>query len=110
MIVTRLTQAWAVGRAAICGIIHSPGFAHALVGAAITLVVGAFFAVVYLGPWGNAAVCAFLMYVMRERRQSEEHFGSNRIPLSRWKPRAYRDFLWPGVGGGLIAVAIELAF
>ena len=110
MILTHVKRAWAVGCAATWAIIHSPGFAHALMGAAITLVLGAFFALFYLGPWGTAAVCAFLMYVMRERRQSEEHFGSNRISLARWKPRAYRDFLWPGVGGGLIAVAIELAF
>ena len=103
-------QALAVWRGAAWGFVRSPGLSHALLAALITLIVGAFFALVYLGPWGNAAVCAFLMYVMRERRQSEEHFGSNRIALWKWKPRAYRDFLWAGVGGGLVALAIELAF
>ena len=105
-----IKQAFAIWRAAIWDFVRSPGFLHAVLAALITLIVGTFFALVYLGPWGNAAVCAFLMYVMRERRQSEEHFGGNRISLWKWKPRSYRDFLWAGVGGGLVALAIELAF
>jgi len=36
----------------------TPGLSHALLAALITLIVGTFFAMVYLGPWGNAAVCA----------------------------------------------------
>jgi hypothetical protein len=103
-------QALAVWRAAIWDFVRSPGLSHALLAALITLVVGAFFALAYLGPWGNAAVCATLMYVMRERRQSEEHFGSNRIPLWQWKPRAGRDIAWPALAAALVAVAIELVW
>lgn len=88
----------------------TPGLSHALLAALITLIVGAVFALVYFGPWGSAAVCAFLMYAMRERRQSEEHFGSNRIPLWQWKPRAWRDMAWPAVSAAVVALAIELAF
>ena len=87
-----------------------PGFSHALLGVAITLMVGAIFAVAPLGPWGSAAVCAFLMYAMRERRQSEEHFGSNRIPLWQWKPRAWRDMAWPALAGAMVAALIEWIF
>jgi len=105
-----IKQAWAVWRGAAWGFVRSPGFLHAVLAALITLVVGTFFALVYLGPWGNAAVCAFLMYVMRERAQSEIALGSKRIPLWRWLPRSYRDFLWAGISGGLVALLIELAF
>jgi hypothetical protein len=107
---THIKQLLASKAQAARNFFRSPGFAHAVLAALITLVVGAFFALVYLGPWGNAAVCAFLMYVMRERAQSEIALGSKRIPLWRWLPRSYRDFLWAGVGGGLVALAIELAF
>ena len=110
MILTHYKQALAVWRHAAWGFVRSPGLSHALLAALITLIVGAFFALVYLGPWGNAAVCAFLMYVMRERAQSEIALGSKRIPLWRWLPRSYRDFLWAGVGGGLVALAIEWQF
>jgi hypothetical protein len=107
---THIKQLLAGAYAAARNFFRSPGFAHAVLAALITLVVGAFFALVYLGPWGNAAVCAFLMYVMRERAQSEIALGSKRIPLWRWLPRAYRDFLWAGNGGGLVALAIEWQF
>lgn len=105
-----IKQAWAVWRHAARGFVRSPGFLHAILAALITLIVGTFFALVYLGPWGNAAVCAFLMYVMRERAQSEIMLGNKRIPLWRWLPRSYRDFLWAGVGGGLVTLAIESLF
>ena len=105
-----IKQAWAVWRHAAWDFVRSPGLSHALLAALITLIVGAVFALVYLGPWGNAAVCATLMYVMRERRQSEEHFGSNRIMPWQWKPRAGRDIAWPTLAAALVAVAIELVW
>jgi len=48
-------------------------------------------------------------YVGRERRQSEEHFGSNRIYPWQWKPRAGRDIAWPALAAALVAFLIEVA-
>jgi hypothetical protein len=103
-----IKQAFAVWRHAAWGFVRSPGLSHALLAALITLIVGALFALVYLGPWGNAAVCAFLMYVMRERAQSEIAYRNKLLSLWTWLPRSYRDFLWAGVGGAVVAVIIEL--
>ena len=108
MSLTHYKKTFSVLRAAAWGFARSPGFLHAILAALITLIVGTFFALVYLGPWGNAAVCAFLMYVMRERAQSEIAYRNKLIPLWTWLPRSYRDFLWAGVGGALVAVIIEL--
>ena len=108
MSLTHYKKTFSVLRAAAWGFVRSPGFLHAILAALITLIVGTFFALVYLGPWGNAAVCVALMYVMRERRQSEEHFGSNRIMLWRWKPRAGRDIAWPALAAASVAILIEV--
>jgi hypothetical protein len=88
----------------------TPGLGHAALGVAFTLALGAVFSVLpYLGPYGYAAMCATVFYVSRERRQSEEHFGSNRIMPWQWKPRAGRDIAWPALAAALVALLIEVA-
>lgn len=79
-----------------------PGLAHAAIAVVLTVLVGGLAAVLgRLGvPIGAAAVGASFAigaYLMRERRQSEEWAGSNRIPPWVWKPRALRDAGWPAV-------------
>ncbi len=88
---------------------RSPGISHALLGAAFAAIIGLSCALVSL-PAVIGAAFAIGFYVGRERRQSEEHFGSNRIPLWQWKPRAWRDMAWPAVSAAVVALAIELAF
>jgi hypothetical protein len=87
-----------------------PGVGHAALGIVIMLVVGGGLALIPVGPWGAGAVAAFIFYLSRERRQSEEHFDSNRIPPWKWKPRAGRDMGWPALAAATVALAIELAF
>jgi hypothetical protein len=88
----------------------TPGLGHALIGLAIWLVVS----LVAL-PFGTGAhmwfgvMAAAWFYIGRERRQSEEHFGSNRIPPWRWKPRAFRDMAWPILAVVVATVAVRLA-
>jgi hypothetical protein len=88
--------------------LRSPGLGHAALGIVITLMVGGFLALVPVGPWGAGAVAAFIFYMSRERRQSEEHFGSNRIWPWQWKPRAGRDIAWPALAAALVALLIEV--
>lgn len=77
-----------------------PGLAHALIGAAIAAPLTLAF-----GPAaGIAAAVGF--YVGRERRQSEEWAGSNRIPPWVWKPRALRDIGWPAIAATAVSLAI----
>ncbi|MBR0677630.1 hypothetical protein GXW77_15745 [Roseomonas alkaliterrae] len=77
-----------------------PGLSHALLGAAIAAPLAA-----GLGPAaGIAGAVGF--YAGRERRQSEEHFGSNAIPPWRWKPRALRDIAWPALAAAAVSLAI----
>ncbi len=85
----------------------APGLTHAALGVAITLVVGGVLAAAPIGPWGAGAVAAFIFYLSRERRQSEEHFGSNRIWPWQWKPRAWRDMAWPSLAAAGTAFLIE---
>lgn len=83
-----------------------PGLSHALIGLVIWLVVSvaAFYAAPGQHLWfGVTAAAAF--YVGRERRQSEEFFGSNRIPVWKWRPRALRDMAWP-IGVVLLATVV----
>tara|TARA_R110000868_G_scaffold25436_6_gene99417 strand:+ start:685 stop:969 length:285 start_codon:yes stop_codon:yes gene_type:complete len=87
----------------------TPGFSHALLGAALTVTIGLPCALVGL-PSVIGAVFAIGFYVGRERRQSEEHFGSNRIMPWQWKPRAGRDVAWPALSSVVVALLIELAF
>ena len=84
----------------------TPGAAHALLGAALTALIGLPCALAGL-PALIGAAFAIGFYVGRERRQSEEHFGSNRIAPWRWKPRAGRDIAWPAVASAATAVLIE---
>lgn len=77
-----------------------PGLSHALIGAAIAAPLSAAFG----AAAGIAGAVGF--YAGRERRQSEEHFGSNRIPPWRWKPRALRDIAWPALAATIVAIAI----
>lgn len=86
-----------------------PGLGHAALGAAFTAIIGIPCAFAGL-PVVIGAVFAIGFYTGRERRQSEEHFGSNRIWPWVWKPRAGRDIAWPALASVLVALAIELAF
>lgn len=86
----------------------SPGLSHALIGAALTTLIGLPCALVGL-PALIGAAFAIGFYVGRERRQSEEHFGSNRIWPWQWKPRAARDIAWPALAAALTALLIEVA-
>jgi hypothetical protein len=84
-----------------------PGVGHALIGAGLTALIGIPCALIGL-PALIGAGFAIGFYVGRERRQSEEHFGSNRIPPWRWKPRAGRDIAWPALAAALVALLIEV--
>ena len=86
-----------------------PGLGHAALGAACTAIIGIPCALAGL-PAVIGAAFAIGFYVGRERRQSEEHFGSNRIWPWQWKPRAGRDIAWLALASGLVALAIEIAF
>jgi hypothetical protein len=78
-----------------------PGLSHALIGATIAAPLTFAF-----GPAvGIAAAVGF--YVGRERRQSEEWAGSNRIPPWVWKPRALRDIAWPTLAAVVVSMAME---
>jgi hypothetical protein len=85
----------------------APGLAHAALGVAITLAVGGIVAAIPIGPWGAGAIAAFIFYLSRERRQTEEWAGSNRVSLLRWKPRAWRDMAWPSIAAAGTALLIE---
>ena len=87
----------------------TPGLSHALIGAALTALIGLPCALAGLPALVGAAF-AIGFYIGRERRQSEEHFGSNRIYPWQWKPRAGRDIAWPVLASALVALAIELAW
>ena len=85
-----------------------PGLSHALLGAALTALIGLPCALAGL-PAVIGAAFAIGFYVGRERRQSEEHFNSNRIYPWQWKPRAARDIAWPALAAALVALLIEVA-
>jgi hypothetical protein len=84
-----------------------PGVGHALIGAALTAAIGIPCALIGL-PALIGAGFAIGFYVGRERRQSEEHFESNRIWPWQWKPRAGRDIAWPALAAALVALLIEV--
>lgn len=83
-----------------------PGLAHALIAALLTALVGVPAHLLGGSVWLGAAV-AIGFYIGRERRQSEEWAGSNRIPPWVWKPRAFRDAGWPAVSALAVAYAIS---
>lgn len=96
----------------------TPGLSHVLIALALqaALAVPVTLAILHAGPpalaafaWplGVAAGACFAMgfHAGRERRQSEEFWGSNRIPPWIWKPRALRDLGWPA----LAVLGISLA-
>ena len=85
----------------------TPGLSHALLGAALTALVALPCVLAGL-PALIGAAFAIGFYVGRERRQSEEHFGSNRIMPWQWKPRAGRDIAWPALASALVALLIEV--
>ena len=87
-----------------------PGVGHAALGIVIMLVVGAILALIPVGPWGAGAVAAFIFYLSRERRQTEEWAGSNRVSWLVWKPRAGRDMGWPALAAAIVATLIEAFF
>ena len=80
-----------------------PGLAHAAIAAVLTVLVGV--PAQLLGVTaGLGAAVAIGFYIGRERRQSEEWWGSNRIPPWLWKPRALRD------AGGPSLAALATAY
>lgn len=84
-----------------------PGLAHAAIAVVLTLLVGV--PAHLLGVTaGLGAAAAIAFYVGRERRQSEEWAGSNRIPPWIWKPRALRDAGWPALAALATAYGIGL--
>jgi hypothetical protein len=90
-----------------------PGLGHALLALAIqgahAGVTVAVFGKGLTGLWVGAA-SAIWFYIGRERRQSEEHFGSNRVAPWRWKPRALRDAAWPALAVLAVAGAATFAW
>lgn len=88
----------------------TPGLSHVLIALAIHAAVS--FVALVLGAGGHQWVgfaAAAWFYIGRERRQSEEYFGSNRIAPWRWKPRALRDLAWPVLAAGIAALAVPFA-
>lgn len=85
-----------------------PGLSHAAIAAGLTLLV-AVPAWVLGGSLGLGAAFAVGFYVGRERRQSEEWAGSNRIAPWRWKPRALRDVAWPALAAAVVTGLLLLA-
>lgn len=82
-----------------------PGLAHAVIAVVLTLLVGV--PAQLLGVTaGLGAAVAIGFYLGRERRQSEEWWGSNRIPPWRWKPRALRDAGWPAIAALVTAYGV----
>lgn len=81
----------------------NPGMQHALIALAVQLPFGPFLP---SGWWWGASV-AVAVFVSRERRQSEEWAGSNRIPPWVWKPRALRDVAWAALPVLAVAIAME---
>lgn len=89
-----------------------PGLAHALIALALqALVALPVWAVTRSGALAAAvgAVFALGFYTGRERRQSEEWWGSNRIPPWRWKPRAARDVAWPALAVVVACIVVGVA-
>lgn len=82
-----------------------PGLAHAAIAACIAALVAVPAQLAGVTAGVGAAV-AIGFYVGRERRQSEEWAGSNRIPPWVWKPRALRDAGWPAVSATAVAWVI----
>ncbi|MBR0675436.1 hypothetical protein GXW77_04530 [Roseomonas alkaliterrae] len=86
----------------------TPGLSHALIAGMLTLAVGGLAAALGASPLIGAGF-AVGFYVGRERRQSEEWAGSNRIPPWRWKPRALRDVLWSALAAAVVTGLMVLA-
>lgn len=84
-----------------------PGLSHALLALGMQWAIAVPILIVSgngLLATASGALFSAGFYVGRERRQSEEHYGSNRIPVWWWKPRALRDLGWP-----LLAVSAPVA-
>jgi hypothetical protein len=98
-----------------------PGLAHALLALALQCVVAlplalllrvdAVAALLAGGVLATVVGAAFAIgfYLGRERRQSEEWAGSNRIPPWVWKPRALRDAAWPAAAVLAVVAALAVA-
>jgi hypothetical protein len=92
-----------------------PSVSHVLLGLAFTAIVGgptqflyARFLSIDIGWWhGFTFTLAF--YASRERRQSEEFWGSNRIPPWQWKPRALRDIAYPVLASAVLCSFVQWA-
>ena len=88
-----------------------PGLAHALIALAIQGAIALPLAFVLrdgVMAFAIGGACAFAFYMGRERRQSEEWWGSNRIPPWLWRPRAFRDAGWPALAVTLVTCAVAL--
>lgn len=86
-----------------------PGLGHAALGAAFTAIIGIPCAL-FGQPAIIGAAFAIGFYVGRERRQTEEWMGSNRVSPLIWKPRAWRDMGWPALSAAVTAIIIEWCF
>lgn len=83
----------------------APGIGHAAFGSAVAMAFGGAALLTGQSPlWGW--LISLCWYVSRERRQSEEHYGSNRIPPWWWKPRTGRDLLWPALGAAVVTALL----
>jgi hypothetical protein len=89
-----------------------PGLAHALLALGLQALVAVPLLATPIGAVPAAALGGALaagFYLGRERRQSEEWAGSNRIPPWVWKPRALRDLAWPVLAVAAVVAAVALA-
>jgi hypothetical protein len=83
----------------------TPGTSHALIALALQVMLAV--PLMFLlrdAPTAFGVGWAFAsgFYVGRERRQSEEWYGTNRLFPWEWRPRAFRDAAWPTLAcGGL---------
>lgn len=84
----------------------TPGVAHAAIGAAMALAVGGA-SVAFGGSAWPGVVAGAAFYAGRERRQSEEWFGSNRVSPLLWRPRAWRDMAWPALAALIVCGIVE---
>lgn len=91
-----------------------PWLSHLLLGLLLTFLVGAptQFAIALLFHinvgWWAGFYFTLGAYLSRERRQSEEWYGSNRISPFLWRPRALRGAGYPALASLALCILVEL--